>query len=68
MRARITLSDPVIRLCRKTTWPFEWSEAPYDAQQEKRADEIMRRAVDFGMARGFCLPIHGIQGYEAACP
>ena len=58
-------SDPVIRLCRKTTRPFEWSEAPYDAQQEKRADEIMRRAVDFGMARGFCLPIHGIQGYEA---
>jgi LuxR family quorum sensing-dependent transcriptional regulator len=58
-------SDPVIRLCRQTTRPFEWSEAPYDPQEEKRADEVMRRAVDFGMARGFCLPIHGIQGYEA---
>jgi LuxR family transcriptional regulator, quorum-sensing system regulator BjaR1 len=58
-------SDPVIRLCRKTTRPFEWSEAPYDAQHEKRADEVMRRAVDFGMARGFCLPVHGLQGYEA---
>jgi LuxR family quorum sensing-dependent transcriptional regulator len=57
--------DPVIRLCRSTTRPFEWNEAPYDPQREPRAAEVMRRAVEFGMERGFCLPIHGLQGYEA---
>ncbi len=57
--------DPVIRLCRNTVQPFEWTEAPYDPEREPRAAEVMRRAADFRMARGFCLPIHGLQGYEA---
>jgi LuxR family quorum sensing-dependent transcriptional regulator len=57
--------DPVIRLCGRTVHPFEWAEAPYDPEREPRADEVMRRAADFRMARGFCLPIHGLNGYEA---
>jgi LuxR family transcriptional regulator, quorum-sensing system regulator BjaR1 len=64
-RENYVRADPVIRLCRNTTRPFEWTEAPYDAERERRAAEIMRRAADFGMARGFCLPIHGVEGYEA---
>ncbi len=58
-------SDPIIRLCKTTTRPFEWSEAPYDRAEEPKAAEVMDRAVDFGMREGFCLPIHGINGYEA---
>ncbi|WP_343074050.1 autoinducer binding domain-containing protein [Microvirga zambiensis] len=42
-------SDPIIRLCRNTTQPFEWSEAPYDRTREPRAAEIMERATDFRM-------------------
>lgn len=57
--------DPVIRLCRNTVQPFEWSEAPYDREKEPRAAEVMDRATDFRMKDGFCLPIHGINGYEA---
>lgn len=57
--------DPVIRLCRNTVQPFEWTEAPFDPEREKRAAEVMHRATDFRMARGFCLPVHGLQGYEA---
>nr|WP_246215790.1 LuxR family transcriptional regulator [Microvirga makkahensis] len=57
--------DPVIRLCRNTVQPFEWSEAPYDREREPRAAEVMDRATDFRMKDGFCLPIHGINGYEA---
>jgi LuxR family quorum sensing-dependent transcriptional regulator len=57
--------DPVIRLCGRTVHPFEWSEAPYDPEREPRALEVMCRATDFRMARGFCLPIHGLNGYEA---
>jgi LuxR family quorum sensing-dependent transcriptional regulator len=58
-------ADPVIRLCRNTVQPFEWSEAPYDPAEELRAAEVMNRATDFRMNRGFCLPIHGLHGYEA---
>nr|WP_255726337.1 LuxR family transcriptional regulator [Microvirga sp. ACRRW] len=57
--------DPVIRLCRNTVQPFEWSEAPFDREKEPRSAEVMDRATDFRMKDGFCLPIHGINGYEA---
>jgi len=57
--------DPIIRLCRNTVQPFAWSEAPYDRESEPRAAEVMDRATDFRMSQGFCLPIHGINGYEA---
>ena len=57
--------DPVIRHCRNSVQPFEWSEAPFDPEGEPRALEVMHRAADFGMRQGFCLPIHGIKGYEA---
>ncbi|MGY0570280.1 LuxR family transcriptional regulator [Bradyrhizobium sp. RDM12] len=57
--------DPVVRKCRLAVNPFEWSEAPYDAELEPGAAEVMRRAVDFRMSRGFVVPIHGLTGYEA---
>ena len=57
--------DPVIRKCRHTVSPFEWSEAPYDVKLEPGAVEVMRRAADFRMSRGFVVPIHGLTGYEA---
>jgi len=57
--------DPIIRLCRNTVQPFAWSEAPYDRAGDPRAAEVMDRATDFRMSEGFCLPIHGINGYEA---
>jgi len=57
--------DPVIRLCRQTVQPFEWSEARYDPETNPRGAEIMRGAADFGMKQGYCLPIHGLNGFEA---
>jgi LuxR family quorum sensing-dependent transcriptional regulator len=58
--------DPVVRLCRRSINPFEWSEAPYDPINEPGAAEVMRRAGEFRMSRGFIVPIHGLTGYEAA--
>jgi LuxR family quorum sensing-dependent transcriptional regulator len=58
-------ADPIIRLCRNTVNPFSWSEASYDRVGEPKAAEVMDRATDFRMVEGFCLPIHGINGYEA---
>ncbi|MGO4386557.1 autoinducer binding domain-containing protein [Microvirga sp. 2YAF29] len=57
--------DPIIQLCRQTVQPFEWSEALYDPEQNPKAHEIMKEAVAFGMRAGYCLPIHGLNGYEA---
>lgn len=57
--------DPVVRLCRNSVNPFEWSDAPYDPDSEPRAHEVMNRAVDHRMSNGFCIPIHGLTGYEA---
>ncbi|MGO4707136.1 autoinducer binding domain-containing protein [Microvirga sp. 2MCAF38] len=57
--------DPIIRLCRNTVRPFEWAEAPFHREREPGAVEVMERATDFRMKNGFCLPIHGLKGYEA---
>ncbi len=57
--------DPVVRLCRNSVNPFDWSDAPFNRDSEPRALEVMNRASDFRMANGFCIPIHGLTGYEA---
>lgn len=57
--------DPVARHCFTTTLPFDWSEAPFDAQSDLPARRIMEEATDFGMNDGLCVPIHmegGMQG------
>lgn len=57
--------DPVARLCRQSFNPFEWSEAPFDATREPRSAEVMHRARDFDMSRGFIIPIHGAGAHDA---
>lgn len=56
--------DPVARLSRTARIPFEWSEAPYDAEREPAALEVMQRSADFNMIDGFVVPIRG-SGYDA---
>jgi LuxR family transcriptional regulator, quorum-sensing system regulator BjaR1 len=60
-----TSEDYVRHHCRNTVQPFEWQDAPIYANAGPRALEVMNRAVDYGMKQGFCLPVHGINGYEA---
>lgn len=50
--------DPVARNCFSATRPFDWSEAPYDREADLPARRVMDEARDFGMAEGFCVPIH----------
>ncbi|NBJ11809.1 autoinducer binding domain-containing protein [Microvirga arsenatis] len=57
--------DPVIRLCRQTVQPFEWSEARYDPEANPKAALVMHEAAEFGMRQGYCLPVHGLNGFEA---
>lgn len=57
--------DPVARHCFSTALPFDWSEAPYDRENDGPARRVMEEARDFGMDEGFCVPVHmegGMQG------
>lgn len=58
--------DPVARHCFSTTRPFDWSEAPYDSEADLPARRVMEEARDFGMDRGFCVPIHVESGMLGA--
>jgi len=49
--------DPMVARCRQSVDPFEWSEVAYDSEQSPRADEVMRRAEDFKLKKGFVVPI-----------
>jgi LuxR family quorum sensing-dependent transcriptional regulator len=49
--------DPVAAWCRRTVNPFEWSQAPFDAARSPRAAEVMAVAREFGLNKGFLVPI-----------
>jgi LuxR family transcriptional regulator, quorum-sensing system regulator BjaR1 len=65
-RENYLLFSPIARWCRRWTTPFEWSEASYAHERDPRALEVMRVAARFRIKRGFVVPIHGLNGYEAA--
>lgn len=58
-------NDPVVAHCFRSNAPFEWIDAPYDSVTNPRAKEVMDRATDFRMNRGFCVPIHTSEGFQA---
>lgn len=64
-KANYVRDDPVVAHCLRSAAPFEWVDAPYDPQVNLKAKEVMDRATDFGMNRGYCVPIHSSDGYQA---
>ena len=58
--------DPIARLSRQSAAGFEWNESSYAHERDPRALEIMDTAAQFRLRRGFVVPIHGPNGYEAA--
>jgi LuxR family quorum sensing-dependent transcriptional regulator len=57
LREEYVRVDPAFRQCRRSIEPFVWADAPYDAEREPRAVEFLRRATDFGLARGLMIPV-----------
>src|ERR1700761_5848984 len=49
--------DPIPRHCLSNLNPFEWKDIPYDRERDKSAHLLMMRARDFGLHKGFCIPI-----------
>jgi LuxR family quorum sensing-dependent transcriptional regulator len=56
--------DHSFRECRRSVRAFEWRDAPYDPDREPGVAEYVQRAVDFGVDRGFMVPIPGPAGCE----
>ncbi|MFE1600806.1 autoinducer binding domain-containing protein [Methylobacterium sp. ID0610] len=56
--------DPVVRQCYRTVEPFAWSDAPLDTDDGGRARRVMDEAADFGLAFGFCIPVHDALGFQ----
>jgi LuxR family transcriptional regulator, quorum-sensing system regulator BjaR1 len=68
-----SLVDPSLRHCWRTTRPFEYLQSPYNRDSEPQAAEVIQRAEDFGLSKGFLVPVasptgcHGnvwIGGYD----
>jgi LuxR family transcriptional regulator, quorum-sensing system regulator BjaR1 len=57
--------DPVATWCRRSIDPYEWCEAHYDPGTWPRAGKVMQLAHDFGMKKGFCVPIIRGNGFTA---
>ena len=58
------LVDPSLRHCRRTTQPFEYLQSPYDPRSEPRAAEVIQRAHDFNLAKGFLVPVASPTGFH----
>jgi LuxR family quorum sensing-dependent transcriptional regulator len=58
--------DPIARLARQSANPFIWEGPSYFRSEETGVAAVMKHAADFGITRGFIVPIHGPAGY-AAC-
>ena len=56
--------DPVAAWCRRSTAPFEWSEARFDRRTWPRAAEVMSVAAEFGMRAGLCVPVGRDNGVQ----
>lgn len=65
LKENLAKHDPVEQHCLRTVEPFEWGDAPY-ADDDMAARSVMERACDFGMVKGFCVPIHYGDGSGAA--
>jgi LuxR family transcriptional regulator, quorum-sensing system regulator BjaR1 len=57
--------DPVAAWCRRSTAPFEWSEARFDRDAWPRAAEVMDAAAGFGMRAGLCVPVGRSNGVQS---
>jgi DNA-binding CsgD family transcriptional regulator len=54
--------DPSQRHGKRVVHPYDWKDAPFDAEREPRALELVQRASEFGLGNGFVVPIPGPAG------
>jgi LuxR family quorum sensing-dependent transcriptional regulator len=63
--SNFTLHDPVAKFLRTQSRAFKWSEAPIPKDDQLARSVMTISATDYRMRRGFGIPIHGLNGYQA---
>jgi LuxR family quorum sensing-dependent transcriptional regulator len=58
--------DPMARRTRETLQPFFWDEVEVQSDDGAQAHRVMNEAADFGLKKGFSVPIFGAEG-EQSC-
>jgi LuxR family quorum sensing-dependent transcriptional regulator len=64
LRKNFCAVDPSLRHCKRTVHPFDYLNSPYDRATEPHAAEVMDRACDFRVEKGFLVPVAGPAGCE----
>lgn len=58
--------DPCAQHAVHSVNAFRWTEAPFQPGREKPQQQIMDLAASFGMRQGICVPVHSLDGFQAA--
>jgi LuxR family quorum sensing-dependent transcriptional regulator len=57
--------DPIVERCVGSAIPFRWSEVKSCLAKDDASLAVMVAAEKHGLTNGICIPIHGVNGYEA---
>ncbi len=60
--AKYNTISPALRLARRTSRPFVWADAPYDAEREPRMVKFLQHMADFDLTKGLVIPVHRVSG------
>ena len=58
--------DPCAKHALQSVNAFRWSEAPFQPERKKSQQRVMDLAASFGMRQGICVPVHSLDGFQAA--
>ncbi|WP_375412591.1 LuxR family transcriptional regulator [uncultured Bradyrhizobium sp.] len=65
-KSNFNAHDPVAAFARIQTKAFKWLEAPIPAHDQLAKSVMIISSSDYRMRCGFCVPIHGLDGFHAA--
>lgn len=64
-QSNFTSHDPVAAFLRRQTRAFIWSEVPIPPDDVTAQSVMTISSTDYHMRHGLCIPIHGLNGYQA---
>jgi LuxR family quorum sensing-dependent transcriptional regulator len=65
LKSDFYLHDPVASALRAGTQTFRWADVVVPRSDEAAKLVMTVSRIDYGMRQGFCVPFHGLTGYQA---